>query len=303
MPLAILQQRRQKERKSGTSSTSSTSLLQDCDTLHYRSIEDNVQEFGGSLTESKVRQPPSLLSLITPQVLTALIVHGILCFSDISIQVLIPLMWSTSLEHGGLGFTPYTIGLTLGIFGAVNVSLQVMLLGKLIRRFGPRKVVIVSFPAFLLSLSCFPLEGYFARRAGGADWRVWTVIMVQLTMDSLKFYAFCKLNSSYVATPFNISVRCTSDFNHRQCAMPVCPWLCDWLGSGCRMPCKVFCALCCVIVICRLTAAKFGRRECSLLHLNGNRNHWDPIFLHAVQGVASTINPLLRATLSVVMIS
>ena len=136
---------------------------------------------------------------MTPQVLTALIVHGILCFCDISIQVLIPLMWSTSLEHGGLGFTPYTIGLTLGIFGAVNVSLQVMLLGKLIRRFGPRKVVIVSFPAFLLSLSCFPLEGYFARRAGGADWRVWTVIMVQLTMDSLKFYAFCKLNSSYVA--------------------------------------------------------------------------------------------------------
>ena len=155
-----------------------------------------MQYCGGSLTQSEIFQPPSLLALMTPQILTVLIVHGILCFCDISMQVLIPLMWSTSLEHGGLGFTPYTIGLTLGIYGVVNVSLQVMLLGKLIRRFGPRKVVIVSFPAFLLSLSCFPLAGCFARRVGGADWRVWTVIMVQLAMDSSKFYAFCKLLNS-----------------------------------------------------------------------------------------------------------
>jgi hypothetical protein len=196
LPSAILQQKRQKDRISGSGSTSSTSLLEDRDTLHYRSIEDNMQHCGGSLTKSEISQPPSLLALMTPQVLTALIVHGILCFCDISMQVLIPLMWSTSLEHGGLGFTPYTIGLTLGIYGVVNVSLQVMLLGKLIRRFGPRKVVIVSFPAFILSLSCFPLAGCFARRAGGADWRVWTVIMVQLAMDSLKFYASCKLLNS-----------------------------------------------------------------------------------------------------------
>ena len=154
-----------------------------------------MRQCGDSLTESEILKPPSLLALMTPRVLTALVVHGILCFCDISMQVLMPLMWSTSLEHGGLGFTPYMIGLTVGIYGVVNVSLQVMLLGKLIRRFGPRKVVLVSFPAFLLSLSCFPLEGYFARRAGGVDWRVWTIIMVQLAMDSLKFYACCKLNS------------------------------------------------------------------------------------------------------------
>ena len=65
---------------------------------------------------------------------------------------------------------------------------------------------------------------------------------------------------------------------------------------------KVFCALCYVIVICRLTAAQLGGWECSLLHLDGNRDFWDPIFLHAVQGVASTVNPLLRATLSLVYI-
>ena len=143
-----------------------------------------------SLTDSEVSQTPPLRALLTPRVLTAVINLGILAFCDISVQVLIPLMWSTSLEHGGLGFTPYMIGLTLGIYGIVNVSIQVLFLGKLIRRFGPRKVFIVSFSAFLVSLSCFPLEGHLARHAGGADWRVWTVIMVHLVMDSLKFYAY-----------------------------------------------------------------------------------------------------------------
>lgn len=105
-------------------------------------------------------------------------------------------MWSTSLEHGGLGFTPYTIGLTLGMYGIVNVSLQMMLLGKIIRRFGPRNVFICSFPAFLVSIACFPLEGYLARHAGSSDWRVWTVIVVHLVMDSVKFYSYGELNSS-----------------------------------------------------------------------------------------------------------
>ena len=133
---------------------------------------------------------------MTPRVSAAVINQGIVSFCDIAVQVLMPLMWSSSLEHGGLGFTPYAIGLTLGVYGIVNVSLQVTLLGKLIRRFGPRTVMIISFPAFLVSLACFPLEGYLARRAGYVDWRVWIVIMIHLVTDSLKYYCYGELNSS-----------------------------------------------------------------------------------------------------------
>ena len=192
LPSAISQQSHRKE-KSRSRSTSSTSLLEDRDAFHYRSIEDNTRHCGGSLTEWE--KPPPLRALLTPRVSAAVINQGIVSFCDISVQVLMPLMWSTSLEHGGLGFTPYTIGLTLGIYGIVNVSLQVALLGKLIRRYGPRTVMIIGFPAFLLSLSCFPLEGYLARRAGCVDWRVWTVIMIHLVTDSLKYYCYGELNS------------------------------------------------------------------------------------------------------------
>ena len=196
LPSTILQQKHEKEKKSRSRSTSSTSLLKDHDALHYRAIEDAMWRCGGSLTESEIPQPLPLRDLLTPRVLAAVINHGITSFCDISVQVLVPLMWSTSLEHGGLGFTPYTIGLTLGIYGIVNVFIQVMLLGKLIRRFGPRNVFVYSFPAFLASLLCFPLEGYLARHTRGADWRVWTVIIVHLVMDSMKYYSYGKLNPS-----------------------------------------------------------------------------------------------------------
>ena len=71
--------------------------------------------------------------------------------------------------------------------------------------------------------------------------------------------------------------------------MPVRPWLCDGLGPGCRMRHKVLSALSFVIVICRLIAAALGRRVRSLLHLDGNRGLWDPIFFHATPG--ATMNP------------
>ena len=146
---------------------------------------------GGSLIESEstvpgVPQPPSLRALLLmPRVLIAIINYGFLTFCDMSLQTLTPLMWSTSLEHEGLGFTPYTIGLAFGIYGIVSVFIQVTLLAKIIRYFGPRKVYIVTFIGFLTSLSCFPLERYFARCAGGTDWRVWIVIIVHLAVYSM----------------------------------------------------------------------------------------------------------------------
>ena len=72
--------------------------------------------------------------------------------------------------------------------------------------------------------------------------------------------------------------------------MPVFPWHCEWLGSGCRIHFKVPSTFCCVIVICPLTAAKLGRRERSLLHIDGYGGLYNPTFFHVTQGVESTVN-------------
>ena len=103
-------------------------------------------------------------------------------------------MWSTSLENGGLGFTPYTIGLVFAVFGILSTFFQAIAVGKVVRCFGPRKVFIGSMVPWLVLVICFPLERYFAQRAGYTDWRVWTVITVHLVMYCLATACYSKLN-------------------------------------------------------------------------------------------------------------
>jgi MFS family permease len=185
----------------GSRSTSSTNLLEDSDDLHYRSIGDDIHHYDGSLTESEnslgVPKPPPLLM---PQVLIAVINYGFLSFCDMERRVLTPLMWSTSLEHGGLGFTPYTIGLAMGISAAVNLFIQAMFLGRAIRYFGARRVFMVSLVTLFVALACFPLEKYITQRTGATDWRVWTVVIVQLVMYCMVTPAYSKSNALQMLT-------------------------------------------------------------------------------------------------------
>ena len=232
-----------------------------------------------------------------PQVVITVINYGFLGFCEMSLLALTPLMWSTSLEHGGLGFTPSTIGLTIAVYGILSTFFQATVVGKVVRCFGPRKVFIGGFVPMLVSISCFPLEGYLARRTGHTDWRVWTVIIVHLVMYCLGTASYSKLH--FLQMLSNITflmfiVRCDAGFDHGQCAMPVCPWFCEWAGSGCRIRFKGPGAFLCVIVICRLTAAKLGRRKCSLLHIDRYCGLYDPTFFNAAKGVAFKVNSLFR---------
>ncbi|KAF8634140.1 hypothetical protein AX15_001045 [Amanita polypyramis BW_CC] len=134
-------------------------------------------ERGPRGTEHK---PPTLQSLLTPDVVAVMTNYAFFTFLEMSFQVLIPLMWSTSVRLGGLEFTPYNIGVTMGVYGLINAFMQICFLGMFIRRFGPRKVYRVAFSCLLVCFSGFPFAAYFSRHAGGPDWKVWCVIVVQL---------------------------------------------------------------------------------------------------------------------------
>ena len=168
-------------------STSSTSLFNDGDIPYYGS--NGTTNSQNDTEDSGVDElnPPPLRDVLTRDVLFVLANYGFLAFCDMCIQVLIPLMWSTSVEHGGLGFTPYTMGLTMGIFGVANAVIQANFLAPIIRKYGPRIVYIVCFSGYLVSLSCFIVEGYFARQVGRADWRVWATIVIHLCMEIMNY--------------------------------------------------------------------------------------------------------------------
>jgi hypothetical protein len=182
--------------KSKTTSVSA-SLVQNDDTPHYGSTNncehsspelENGTQLSPSDDDLEPRSVSYLLKL--PEVQVILINFGFFGFCDIGAQALTPLMWSTTIEHGGLGLSPYMIGMVMGSYGVVNAFLQLMFLGKIMRRFGPRGVYIVCFSSLFVSFMSFPISSLFARRANGMDWKVWATVIASLVTQSMRSGAY-----------------------------------------------------------------------------------------------------------------
>ncbi|KAG6853282.1 hypothetical protein C0991_005504 [Blastosporella zonata] len=124
--------------------------------------------------------PVPFKGLLIPQVLTPLLVYTTLAFINISLHVLLPLMYSTSIAVGGLGFDAYRIGVIMGIFGCATACVQFFLLAKLVRRFGPRNVVALAQLSYVVNIAFYPALNFFARRAGKVDGTVWAIVVAQL---------------------------------------------------------------------------------------------------------------------------
>ncbi|KAJ6549461.1 major facilitator superfamily domain-containing protein [Mycena sp. CBHHK59/15] len=116
----------------------------------------------------------------------------LLCFCQMSYDVLVPLVYATPIEMGGLGLSPFQIGRVMGLCGFLNILAQTFLSAKMIRRFGPRKIFIASFCCMSWSFSAYSLLNFFARRAGKVDAFVVIVIILQMSSSFVIFPTFGK---------------------------------------------------------------------------------------------------------------
>ena len=107
--------------------------------------------------------------------------YACLAFLDMSHIVLLPLFYSTSISSGGLGLDPFKIGVALGSFGCVNAILQVRFLGPFIRKFGARKMYLMSFPCFFFCLAPYPIMRYLVQRFGRVNYLVIICMIIQLS--------------------------------------------------------------------------------------------------------------------------
>ncbi|KAJ7604167.1 major facilitator superfamily domain-containing protein [Mycena polygramma] len=130
------------------------------------------------------------LQLLTPPVRISMLNHGLLCFCDMAYGALLPLVYATPIEFGGLGLRPYDIGLIMGLVGITNAIIQALLGGSLIRYFGARRVFNAAFCAFVAVFSLYPLLTILARRAGRVDSAVIAVLVLQLSCNSVLYFAF-----------------------------------------------------------------------------------------------------------------
>jgi MFS family permease len=107
--------------------------------------------------------------------------YSMLAFLEILVLALIPLIWSTPMEFGGLGLSPASIGLWLSVYGCMNGIFQFAVFPRVIERFGLRSVLVSSIVACAVVLAMFPLENFVLRHTiGGSNKITWLLILLQL---------------------------------------------------------------------------------------------------------------------------
>ena len=133
---------------------------------------------------------PTFSEVANNKLLLVIVNFCFLSFNTSSYDVLLPLMYSTSIPVGGLGLKPFQIGTIMFVWGATNAILQVCFGGWIIRTLGPRKAFTLSLASMLVSFSAFSMESYLARHAGYINWHVMAFMGIQLTFNLLVSTAF-----------------------------------------------------------------------------------------------------------------
>ncbi|KDR78804.1 hypothetical protein GALMADRAFT_224047 [Galerina marginata CBS 339.88] len=180
-------QERLLEHQNAASSDSESLLLNYGDSCDYGTNHYHVE----NSTESGIVDPSepvtpangndnTLRAAFTRPVLKVLLNIAFLTFCDMCHYVLVPLMYSTPVEYGGLGLDPFRIGVALGAFGFITSLVQAKVLGGLIRKYGSRTVYRASFPCLLGCFAMYPILKLLAQRGQGVDGVVVACIIVQL---------------------------------------------------------------------------------------------------------------------------
>ncbi|KAF8491346.1 MFS general substrate transporter [Russula emetica] len=130
-------------------------------------------------------KPLPLHMLLTKPVMISISNYAMLALLDMSAMVLIPLVWSTPIDLGGLNLRPASIGLWLSAYGCLNGVLQLALFPRVVGRLGPGRVVLASIVAYVIIYAMFSFENLAARHAisahgGGTNATVWLFVVLQL---------------------------------------------------------------------------------------------------------------------------
>lgn len=112
--------------------------------------------------------------------------YSALGFIDIACNALIPLFYSSSIELGGLGLDPSTIGLILGSYGCLKGIFQILFFAAMVRRWGAKNVYMSGLYAFFAMFPLFAVISLLARANGGMTPLVWAVVYLQLFFGILK---------------------------------------------------------------------------------------------------------------------
>ena len=137
-----------------------------------------------------VHEPvPPLRAVLTEPVVLSVTNYFWLAFIDVALLALQPLFYATPIHLGGLGMSPATIGLCLGIFGLLDGVAQGLVFPQVIRRVGLKKLFVTALFCFTPLFALFPIINHLARKWGLSP-AVWALVVFQLMINCVTEMAF-----------------------------------------------------------------------------------------------------------------
>ena len=154
-------------------------------------------ESGDGLDEhlEDTQKPPPLRSALTRPVMISIANYAMITLLEGASLALIPLIWSTSIEFGGLNFGPASIGLWLSLYGCMDGIFQFTVSPHILERFGARYAFMASIAVCAVTYTMFPFENLVLRHSvGGLNVILWPLILLQLSsfsVNKMGFSEFC----------------------------------------------------------------------------------------------------------------
>ncbi|KAI6030874.1 major facilitator superfamily domain-containing protein [Pisolithus orientalis] len=123
---------------------------------------------------------PTLTLLKTYSVMLPIANYGVLALVDIGLFALVPLFYSTPVEIGGLGLSPFAIGVWMMAFGIGNGLFQILFVARAVDRFGERRVFCSAVLAFFPIVVAFPIMSWVIQAQKEVTPAIWVLVLVQL---------------------------------------------------------------------------------------------------------------------------
>ncbi|KAH8979282.1 MFS general substrate transporter [Lactarius akahatsu] len=158
-------------------------------------VNSNVPRVGeGELLDGYAKdteEPLPLRALLTRPVVVSVANYCMISLLDMTAGALIPLVWSTSVESGGLSMSPASIGLWMAGYGSINCVIQFVAFPRLVERFGPRGVfiacIILFFPVYIM----LPFENLTLRHSSrGLNFAAGLLVTLQISAMSFADMGF-----------------------------------------------------------------------------------------------------------------
>ena len=139
-------------------------------------------------------KPLPLRALLTKAVVVSVANYGMIGLLEMMAGALIPLVWSTPVEFGGLSMSPASLGLWMAGYGFLNGIVQFVAFPPVVRRLGLRLVFIASVFCFFPIYLIFPFENLAIQlSSGGMNPAAALLIVLQLSALSFADMGFSEL--------------------------------------------------------------------------------------------------------------